>query len=92
MLRVLTLSSLFPDATRPNFGVFVEQQTLGLAAHHDVELRAVAPDAYQAHGRLLHDGGRVARLAACPCRGSRLCTDRGDDTDSDSRVGLCGDA
>jgi len=43
MLRVLTLSSLFPDATRPNFGVFVEQQTLGLAAHHDVELRAVAP-------------------------------------------------
>jgi teichuronic acid biosynthesis glycosyltransferase TuaC len=43
MLRVLTLSTLFPDATRPNFGVFVERQTLGLAAHPDVDLRVVAP-------------------------------------------------
>jgi glycosyltransferase involved in cell wall biosynthesis len=43
MLRVLTLSTLFPDANRPNFGVFVERQTLGLAAHPDVELRVVAP-------------------------------------------------
>ncbi|WP_380785475.1 glycosyltransferase [Sphingomonas sp. R86521] len=43
MLRVLTLSTLFPDATRRNFGVFVERQTLGLAAHPDVDLRAVAP-------------------------------------------------
>ncbi len=43
MLRVLTLSTLFPDATRPNFGVFVERQTLGLAAHPDVSLRVVAP-------------------------------------------------
>lgn len=42
MLRVLTLSSLFPDATRPNFGVFVERQTLGLAAHPDVTLTVVA--------------------------------------------------
>lgn len=43
MLRVLTLSSLFPDASRPNFGVFIERQTLGLAAHSEVELRVVAP-------------------------------------------------
>lgn len=43
MLRVLTLSTLFPDVTRPNFGVFVERQTLGLAAHPDVDLRLVAP-------------------------------------------------
>ena len=43
MLRVLTLSTLFPDVTRPNFGVFVEQQTLGLAARADVDLRVVAP-------------------------------------------------
>ncbi|WP_242139475.1 glycosyltransferase [Sphingomonas sp. TREG-RG-20F-R18-01] len=43
MLRVLTLSSLFPDATRPNFGVFVERQTLELAARPDVDLRVVAP-------------------------------------------------
>jgi glycosyltransferase involved in cell wall biosynthesis len=43
MLRVLTLSTLFPDASRPNFGVFVERQTAGLAAHPDVELCVVAP-------------------------------------------------
>lgn len=43
MLRVLTLSTLFPDRTRPGFGGFVERQTLGLAAHRDVALRIVAP-------------------------------------------------
>jgi teichuronic acid biosynthesis glycosyltransferase TuaC len=43
MLRVLTLSTLFPDATRPNFGVFVERQTLGLAANPELELKVVAP-------------------------------------------------
>ena len=43
MLRVLTLSSLFPDADRPNFGIFVERQTLELAKRSDVELRVVAP-------------------------------------------------
>jgi teichuronic acid biosynthesis glycosyltransferase TuaC len=42
-LRVLTLSTLYPDASRPNFGIFVERQTLGLAAHPDVELKVVAP-------------------------------------------------
>lgn len=43
MLRVLTLSTLFPDASRPNFGVFIERQTLGLSALPDVEVRVVAP-------------------------------------------------
>jgi teichuronic acid biosynthesis glycosyltransferase TuaC len=43
MLRVLTLSSLYPDASRPNFGGFVERQTRGLAGHPDVELQVVAP-------------------------------------------------
>ncbi|NYD89686.1 glycosyltransferase [Sphingomonas melonis] len=43
MVRVLTLSTLFPDATRPNFGVFVERQTRGLAAADGVEVRVVAP-------------------------------------------------
>lgn len=42
MLRVLTLSTLFPDDQRPNFGIFVERQTLGLAARPDVELQVVA--------------------------------------------------
>ena len=43
MLRVLTLSTLFPDAMRPNFGPFVEIQTRGLAAHPAVELQVVTP-------------------------------------------------
>ena len=43
MLRALTLSTLFPDAARPTFGVFVERQTLGLAGHPDAELEVVCP-------------------------------------------------
>ncbi len=43
MLRVLTLSTLFPDAARPTFGVFVERQTLELAALDDVEVEVVSP-------------------------------------------------
>jgi glycosyltransferase involved in cell wall biosynthesis len=43
MLRVLTLSTLFPDATRPNFGIFVERQALALVERGDVEVRVVAP-------------------------------------------------
>lgn len=43
MLRVLTLSTLYPDATRPNFGRFVERQTQGLAAEPGVDVRVVAP-------------------------------------------------
>jgi glycosyltransferase involved in cell wall biosynthesis len=42
MLRVLTLSTLFPNSAQPTFGVFVERQTLGLAARDDVELEVVA--------------------------------------------------
>lgn len=66
MLRVLTLSTLFPDASRPNFGVFVERQTLGLAAHPEVELRMVAPVGLPPWplGRL----GHHAALAALPVR------------------------
>lgn len=43
MLRVLTLSTLFPDAARPNFGIFVERQSCALAARSDVAMRIVAP-------------------------------------------------
>jgi len=43
MLRVLTLSTLFPNAAQPTLGVFVERQTLGLAARPGVELEVVAP-------------------------------------------------
>ncbi len=43
MLRVLTLSTLFPDSSRPNFGSFVERQTRELAARNGVEVRVIAP-------------------------------------------------
>ena len=43
MLRVLTLSTLFPNAAHPTLGVFVERQVLGLAGRPDVELEMVAP-------------------------------------------------
>ena len=43
MLRVLTLATLFPSSARPTLGVFVERQTLGLAARDGVELEVVAP-------------------------------------------------
>jgi teichuronic acid biosynthesis glycosyltransferase TuaC len=43
MLRVLTLSTLFPNARQPTLGIFVERQTRGLAARDDVELEVVAP-------------------------------------------------
>ena len=66
MLRVLTLSTLFPDAARPTFGVFVERQTLGLAALPDVELEVVAPIGLPPLIGARHP--RYAALAALPVR------------------------
>ena len=43
MLRVLTLSSLFPNAVQPTLGIFVERQTQTLAALDGVEVEVVAP-------------------------------------------------
>jgi glycosyltransferase involved in cell wall biosynthesis len=43
MLRILTLSTLFPNRAEPTLGVFVERQTLGLAARPGVEVEVVAP-------------------------------------------------
>ncbi|TMJ16730.1 MAG: glycosyltransferase family 4 protein [Alphaproteobacteria bacterium] len=43
MLRMLTLSTLFPNALQPTLGVFVERQTLGLAARDGVEVEVVSP-------------------------------------------------
>jgi glycosyltransferase involved in cell wall biosynthesis len=43
MLRVLTLSTLYPDAGRPAFGLFVERQTRALAARPGIEVEVAAP-------------------------------------------------
>jgi teichuronic acid biosynthesis glycosyltransferase TuaC len=63
MLRVLTLSTLYPDPTRPNFGPFVELQTRGLAAHPGVEVQVIAPRGIPPLGRF-HPKYRA--LAALP--------------------------
>ena len=43
MLRMLTLSTLFPSAAQPTCGVLVERQTVGLAQLPGVEVQVVAP-------------------------------------------------
>lgn len=42
MLRVLTLSTLFPDSGRPTFGLFVERQTRELVARPEAEVEVLA--------------------------------------------------
>jgi len=64
MLCVLTLSTLYPDRNRPVHGTFVERQTLGLAAHPDVELQVVAPRGLPPFP--LTQLGRYRDLAALP--------------------------
>ncbi|HEX8239324.1 MAG TPA: glycosyltransferase [Allosphingosinicella sp.] len=43
MLRILVLTSRYPDALRPNLGNFVERQTRELAARPGVEVEVIAP-------------------------------------------------
>jgi teichuronic acid biosynthesis glycosyltransferase TuaC len=43
MLRILTLSTLYPNGNRPTLGIFVEQQTRALASLPGVEVEVVAP-------------------------------------------------
>ena len=64
MLRVLTLATLFPNAHRPVLGVFVERQTLGLAARPGVEVEVVAPIGLPAWPLSRHP--HYAPLAALP--------------------------
>jgi teichuronic acid biosynthesis glycosyltransferase TuaC len=42
-VRILTLSTLFPNAAQPNFGIFVERQTAGLAARDGVDVTVINP-------------------------------------------------
>lgn len=42
-LRILSIATLFPDAARPNFGLFVEKSLRALAAQPGIELTVVAP-------------------------------------------------
>jgi teichuronic acid biosynthesis glycosyltransferase TuaC len=42
-LRILTLSTLFPATSRPNFGVFVERQTAALTSVRDFAVTVINP-------------------------------------------------
>jgi teichuronic acid biosynthesis glycosyltransferase TuaC len=43
VLRILVVTSRFPDRLRPNLGNFIERQTLELAARPGIEVEVVAP-------------------------------------------------
>ena len=64
MLRVLTLSTLFPDATRPNFGIFVQQQIRAMANRDNAQITVVAPIGVPP--RPLSRLGRFAKLDRVP--------------------------
>ncbi|MEA3066011.1 MAG: teichuronic acid biosynthesis glycosyltransferase TuaC [Sphingomonadales bacterium] len=61
MMRVLTLSTLYPDSGRPQFGVFVERQTLALAARPGVEVEVAAPVGLPPWPLTLHPHYRARR-------------------------------
>lgn len=42
-MRILTLSTLFPAVSRPNFGIFVERQTAALTAVRDFAVTVINP-------------------------------------------------
>jgi teichuronic acid biosynthesis glycosyltransferase TuaC len=63
-MRILTLSTLFPNATQPNFGIFVERQTAGLAAREGMDVTVVNPIGIAPWP--LNRSARYAEMAALP--------------------------
>ena len=63
-LRVLSIATLFPDAARPNFGLFVEKSLRALAAQPGIDLTIVAPVGLPPFPLSLH--GRYRALRALP--------------------------
>ena len=60
-LRILSVATLFPDAARPNFGLFVEKSLLALAAQPGVMLTVVAPVGLPPFPLSLHPRYRALR-------------------------------
>lgn len=69
MLRVLTLSTLFPNAQQPQLGLFVERQTRALAARDGVAVEVAAPVGLPPWPLSLHPHYRP--LGALPPRDAR---------------------
>ncbi|SEH10898.1 Glycosyltransferase involved in cell wall bisynthesis [Sphingopyxis sp. YR583] len=60
-LRVLSIATLFPDAARPNFGLFVEKSLRALAAQPGIQLIVVAPVGLPPFPLSLHKRYRALR-------------------------------
>ena len=60
-LRILSIATLFPDAARPNFGLFVEKSLRALAAEPGIELTIVAPLGLPPFPLSLHNRYRALR-------------------------------
>src|SRR5690606_26150918 len=60
-LRILSIATLFPDATRPNFGLFVEKSLRALAAQPGAELTIAAPVGLPPFPGSLHPRYRALR-------------------------------
>ena len=60
-LRVLSLSTLYPNANAPNFGVFVERQMQAVTARGDVDLVMVSPRGLPPFPLSLHPRYRALR-------------------------------
>jgi len=69
-LRVLSLSTLYPNDHTPNFGVFVERQMQAVAARGDVQLTLINPIGLPPFPLSLHPRYRALRgVAAVEQRG-----------------------
>ncbi|WP_188237505.1 glycosyltransferase [Sphingopyxis sp. LK2115] len=60
-LRILSIATLFPDAARPNFGLFVEKSLRALAAQPAIELTVAAPVGLPPFPLALHPRYRALR-------------------------------
>ncbi|MDR6834805.1 MULTISPECIES: glycosyltransferase [unclassified Sphingopyxis] len=60
-LRILSIATLFPDAARPNFGLFVERSLRALAAQPGIDLSIVAPIGLPPFPLSLHPRYRALR-------------------------------
>jgi glycosyltransferase involved in cell wall biosynthesis len=65
-LRILTFTSLYPNAAMPNFGIFVENRIRRVAQTGEAEVQVVAPVPWFPSRRPVF--GRYARWASVPRR------------------------
>ena len=72
-LRILTFTSLYPSASRPRHGIFIESRLQRLIARGGVQARVVAPVPWFPFSG--QQWGEYGRMAATP-RGDRWnCTE-----------------